>query len=101
MGVSLNADGQLLASGGLGGTVRLWDARSSASVCTLRSDHRCERLDITGLTDITEAQRQAMLALGAVVSEVSTSPEQVRVVVTVTLTPFLGYDNRLAVVRGC
>ena len=43
MGVSLNADGQLLASGGLGGTVRLWDARSSASVCTLRSDHRCER----------------------------------------------------------
>jgi hypothetical protein len=33
---------------------------------TLRGDRRYERLDITGLTGVTEAQRQAMLALGAV-----------------------------------
>jgi hypothetical protein len=32
----------------------------------LRSDRRYERLDITGLTGITEAQRAALLALGAV-----------------------------------
>ena len=33
---------------------------------TLQSDRRYERLDITGLTGITEAQRDALLALGAV-----------------------------------
>jgi hypothetical protein len=32
----------------------------------LRPERRYERLDITGLTGITEAQRAALLALGAV-----------------------------------
>jgi hypothetical protein len=33
---------------------------------TLRVDRRYERLDITGLSGVTEAQRTALLALGAV-----------------------------------
>jgi hypothetical protein len=33
---------------------------------TLRADRRYERLDITGLTGVTEAQRAALLALGAI-----------------------------------
>jgi hypothetical protein len=56
----------MLASGGWDGTVRLWEAPSGALVGTLRSEQRYERLDITGLTGITEAQRRALLALGAV-----------------------------------
>jgi hypothetical protein len=45
--------------------VRLWEAASGACLRTLRSDRRYERLDITGLTGVTEAQRAVLLALGA------------------------------------
>jgi len=65
-GVALAADEQLLASGGGDGTIRLWEASSGAWLRTLRTDRRYERLDITGLTGVTAAQRAALLTLGAV-----------------------------------
>jgi len=65
-GVVLSADGRLLASGSFDGTVRLWEASSGAHLHTLRSDRRYERVDVTGLTGVTAAQRVSLLALGAV-----------------------------------
>ena len=65
-GVALSADGQLVASGGFDGTVRLWEASTGACLRILRPERRYERLDITGLTGITTAQRAALLALGAI-----------------------------------
>jgi WD40 repeat protein len=64
--VALSANGQLLASGGADGTVRLWDTGSGAALRTLRPDRPYERMDITGLSGVTDALRTALFALGAV-----------------------------------
>jgi WD40 repeat protein/transcriptional regulator with XRE-family HTH domain len=64
-GVAFSADGCLLATGSFDGTVKLWDLGSCACLRTLRRERRYERLDITGVTGITEGQRQALIALGA------------------------------------
>jgi len=69
-GVALSADGHLVASSGFDGTLRLWAATTGSALHTLRADRRYERLDTTGLTGITAAQRAALLALGAVEHDV-------------------------------
>ena len=65
-GVAVSSDGRRAASASADGTARLWDTRSDASLRTFRADRRYERMDITGLTGVTSAQREALLALGAV-----------------------------------
>jgi WD40 repeat protein len=64
-GVALTADGHLAASGGFDETVRLWDTTTGVCLRILQSARRYERLDITGLTGITGAQRHALVSLGA------------------------------------
>src|SRR5262245_52877337 len=64
--VALSADGRLVVSGGGDGAVRLWDSRSHAQLRALRPDRPYERMDITGLTGVNAAQREALRALGAV-----------------------------------
>jgi WD40 repeat protein/transcriptional regulator with XRE-family HTH domain len=65
-GMALSSDGRLVVSTTRDGLLVLYDAESGAMIGTLRNDRRYERLDITGLTGITAAQRAALLALGAV-----------------------------------
>jgi non-specific serine/threonine protein kinase len=65
-GVALSASGHLLASGGQDGIIRLWDTETGTVLLRLRPDRPYERMDITGLSGVTEAQKAALQALGAV-----------------------------------
>jgi WD40 repeat protein/transcriptional regulator with XRE-family HTH domain len=64
--VDVSRDGRVVLSGGLDGTTRVWTRDTPTSLHILRPDRPYERMNITGLTGVTEAQRLAMLALGAV-----------------------------------
>lgn len=65
-GVAMSGDGRLVASGGADGTIKLWDTKTGICLGTLQADRRYERMDISGLTGVTEAQRAALVALGAI-----------------------------------
>ena len=57
--------GTRLASCGDDGAIRLWDLESGELLQTLRRDRLYERLNITGIRGLTEAQRASLRALGA------------------------------------
>jgi len=83
-GVALSEDGRLVASGSYDGVVKVWETGSGAVLHTLRDDRCYERLDISGLTGVTGAQRAVLLALGAIEQpppvQTTSSPTAVQVV---------------------
>ena len=64
--VAFDEHARVLASGGLDGIIIVWNVEHGAALHTLRRDRIYERMDITDLTGITDSQRSALLALGAV-----------------------------------
>ncbi len=64
--VAFNPGGNILVSAGDDDTIRLWSVESGECMQTLRPDRPYERMNITGATGLTEAQKAALKALGAV-----------------------------------
>ena len=58
-------DGRRLASCGDDGVINVWDLQSGDLLQTLRRDRPYERLDITGIRGLTQAQKATLRALGA------------------------------------
>ena len=64
--VVFSPDGQILASGGQDEMIKLWDVATGECLNTLRSEKPYEGMNITGVTGLTDAQKAALKALGAV-----------------------------------
>jgi WD40 repeat protein/transcriptional regulator with XRE-family HTH domain len=63
--LKMSPDGSKLASCGDDGAIRFWNLESGESLHTLRRDRLYERLNITGIRGLTEAQKASLRALGA------------------------------------
>ncbi len=64
--IAFSSDGQLLISGSSDETIKLWDVTSGECLATWQVPGPYEGMNISGVTGITEAQRSALKALGAV-----------------------------------
>ncbi len=67
-------DGRRLASCGDDGVINVWDLQSGDLLQTLRRDRPYERLDITGIRGLTQAQKATLRALGAIEDAAVDSP---------------------------
>jgi len=67
--LKVSPDGRLLASCGDDGAIMLWNLESGEHLRTLRRDRPYERLTITGIQGLTQAEIATLRALGAVQDE--------------------------------
>ena len=72
--IRVSSDGTKLASCGDDGAIKLWDLERGEHLRTLRRDRPYERLDITGIRGLTQAEIATLRALGATEDTATESP---------------------------
>ncbi|WP_365671757.1 hypothetical protein [Okeania sp. SIO3I5] len=64
--VAFHPDGQILASSSADETIKLWNIKTGECIKTLRIPRLYENANITGVTGLSNAQKDSLKALGAV-----------------------------------
>ena len=64
--ISFSPDGLLLASASDDEVINIWETETGNFIKTLRPDRPYERMNITGVKGLTEAQKATLKALGAI-----------------------------------
>lgn len=64
--VAFSSSGDIIASGSKDETIKLWGAETGECIKTLRVPRLYERMNITGVTGLTQAQKATLKTLGAV-----------------------------------
>jgi len=68
--LKVSPDGQRLASCDDDGAINVWELESGEHLHTLRRDRPYERLNISGVKGLAEAQRATLRALGAIEDDI-------------------------------
>jgi WD40 repeat protein len=64
--LKVSSNGRWLAMCGEKGSINIWDLEIGEHLRTMRRDRPYERLDISGVKGLVEAQRATLRALGAI-----------------------------------
>ena len=73
----ISSNGRMLATCGDDSTIKVWDLENGEHLRTLQRDRPYERLDITGVKGLTEAQKATLRGLGATEDIPASNTQQV------------------------
>ena len=65
LSLAFNSQGNILVSGDGNAAIKVWDIQTKECIQTLRAEWLYEKMNISGVTGLTEAQKSTLLALGA------------------------------------